>query len=122
MSADSYDDATVHTVTAPLSVTDCSALHYAPTFKVSATRDSADKQVKLSTQILQSAAEAPSGAVALAFPASVLAPNLASVQSLCPSLASGHCAPVGSATATSPLYPAPLTGQAYLTEHSAGCR
>jgi len=115
VSVNSYDDPTVHTVTAPLTVTKCSAVPYAPAFSVTAVRDSADKQVKLTTTIVQSAAQAPSSAVALAFPVSVLAPNLGSVQSLCPSLASGHCAPVGSASATSPLYPTALTGQAYLT-------
>jgi len=120
VSADSYSDATVHTVSAPLAVTGCSALAYSPSFKVSATRDSADRQVALGTTVTQSATEAPSRAVSLAFPTSVLGPNLQSIQALCLNLSSGTCQSVGSASATSPLYPATLTGAAYLTGNSSG--
>jgi hypothetical protein len=45
----------------------------------------------------------------------MLAPNLGSLSVLCQSLASGKCTPVGTVTAASPLYPKPLSGQAYLT-------
>jgi hypothetical protein len=45
----------------------------------------------------------------------VLTPNLFVGSALCANVASGKCAPVGSAVAASPLYPAPLTGSAYLT-------
>jgi hypothetical protein len=114
VSADSYGDATVHTVTAPLPVTGCAALAYSPAFTVSAARDSADRQVKLSTTITQAATEAPSRSVSLGFPTAVLVPNLGAVKNLCPTI-NGTCTPVGSATARSPLYPRPLTGQAYLT-------
>ena len=119
-SVDSYADATVHSLAAPLSVTGCSSLPYSPAFKVAATRDKADRQVALGTTVTQSADEAPSRSVSLAFPTSVLAPNLASVQALCLNLASGTCQQVGSASATSPLYPATLTGRAYLTGSSSG--
>jgi hypothetical protein len=115
VAVDSYGDATVRTVSAPLSVTGCSGLSYAPAFAVSATRDSGDEEVRLTTQITQTAGQAPSRSVTLAFLGSVLAPNLGSVKSLCQSPSSGACTPVGSATATSPLYPKPFTGQAYLT-------
>jgi uncharacterized membrane protein YgcG len=120
VSADSYSDPTVHTVSAPLSVTGCSALSYAPAFKVTAIRDSADRQVKVGTTVTQTAREAPSRSVSLAFPTAVLAPNLASIKALCLNLASGTCQSVGSASATSPLYPATLTGAAYLTGNSSG--
>ena len=120
VAVDSYTDPTVHTVTAPLSVTGCSSLAYSPAFSVTAVRDSADKQVKLTTQITQSATEAPSQSVSLGFPSSVLAPNIAAVKNLCASLSSGTCQAVGTATATSPLYPKPLTGQAYLTGSITG--
>ncbi|MGH2893676.1 MAG: hypothetical protein ACRDPM_10495, partial [Solirubrobacteraceae bacterium] len=119
-SVDSYDDAAIHPLTAPLSVTRCASLPYAPAFKVTATRDSSDRQVRLGTTITQGATEAPSRSVSLAFPTATLAPNLASIQALCVSLASGTCKQVGSASATSPLYPATLTGKAYLTGSSAG--
>jgi hypothetical protein len=119
-SVDSYDDATVHALSAPLSVTGCSSLPYTPAFKVTATRDGGDRQVKLATTVTQGANEAPSRSVSLAFPTTVLAPNLASIQALCLNLASGSCQQVGAASATSPLYPATLTGKAYLTGSSSG--
>jgi hypothetical protein len=115
VSADSYSDSTVHTVTAPLSVTGCSGLSYSPAFSVTATRDSNDPQVRILTNVTQSASEAPSRSVALALPYAQLQPNLGGLQHLCLNLASGTCTPVGSVTAASPLYPKALTGQAYLT-------
>jgi uncharacterized membrane protein YgcG len=117
---DSYKDATLHSLSAPLSVTGCSSLPFSPAFKVTATRDSTDRQVKLATTITQGASEAPSRSVTLAFRTATLAPNLASIQALCLNLASGTCTQVGSASATSPLYPATLTGKAYLTGNSSG--
>lgn len=120
VSADSYSDPTVRTVSAPLSVTGCSGLSYSPSFKVTATRDSGDRQVKLGTTVTQSATEAPSRSVSLAFPTAVLGPNLESIRALCLNLASGTCQSVGSASATSPLYPSTLTGAAYLTGNASG--
>ena len=119
-SVDSYSDTTVHPLSAPLSVTGCSALAYSPAFKVTAAQDSADRQVALASTITQAATEAPSRSVSLAFPTATLAPNLASIQALCLNLASGTCRQVGAANATSPLYPATLTGKAYLTGSPSG--
>jgi hypothetical protein len=120
VSADSYADSTTHGATAPLPVTGCSALAYAPAFRVSATRDSGDRQVRLGTTVTQTATQAPSRSVILAFPSATLAPNLESITALCLNLSSGTCQTVGSASATSPLYPATLTGKAYLTGSSSG--
>ena len=114
VAVNSDSDPTIHTVTAPLAVTGCSSLPYAPVFTVAAARDSGDEQVQLITQITQTASQSPSRSVQLAFP-QLLEPNLAAVGVLCPTLSSGKCTPVGSATAISPLYPKALTGQAYLT-------
>ena len=119
-SVDSYYDPTVHSMSAPLSVTGCSALPYSPAFKVTAAKDSADRQVTLASTITQSANEAPSRSVSLAFPTATLAPNLGSIRALCLNLASGTCKQVGAASATSPLYPATLAGKAYLTGSSSG--
>ena len=119
VSADSYSDATVHTVSAPLAVTGCSSLTYSPAFAVTATRDSADNKVKVVTQVTQSATEAPSRSVALALPDAQLQTNIDALGQLCRSLSSGTCSPVGSVTASSPDYPKPLTGQAYLTNSGA---
>jgi hypothetical protein len=117
---DSYIDSTLAAAAAPLSVTGCSALPYTPAFKVTAVRDHADRQVSLSTTLTQSAAEAPSQSVLLAFPSPTLVPNIQVAGALCANLQSGTCTPVGSVSATSPLYPRPLTGQAYLTGNILG--
>jgi hypothetical protein len=115
VSLDSYNDPTVQTVSAPLSVTGCSTLPYAPAFSVTAARDRSDQQVSLSTTVTQQATEAPNRSVSLVFPSPTLAPNIQAGGLLCLNVASGTCTPVGSVTASSPLYPSTLTGQAYLT-------
>jgi hypothetical protein len=115
VSVDSYGDSTVHTVTAPLSVTGCSSLSYSPAFSATAVRDSGDRQAHVTTQITQGASEAPSRSVILAFPFPTLGSNLGALGVICQSLSSGNCASVGSVTAVSPLYPAALSGSAYLT-------
>ena len=120
VTADSYADPTTRGTAAPLSVTGCSALAYDPAFRVSATRDRGDRQVTLATTVTQTASQAPSRSVTLAFPAATLAPNLQSISALCLNLSSGTCQTVGSASATSPLYPSALTGKAYLTGSSSG--
>jgi hypothetical protein len=120
VTVDSYADRTVHAVAAPLSVTGCSLLPYAPTFKATAARDSGDRQVKLRTVVTQTPDQAPSRSITLAFPTATLAPNLGSVQALCVNPSSGTCQAVGAVTASSPLYPTPLSGQAFLTGSSSG--
>ncbi len=112
---DSYGDPTVHTVAAPLAVTRCAALAYAPAFSVTAARDSSDQQVALSTTVTQRATEAPNRSVSLRFPTSSLSANIQSVAVLCSNVSSGTCTALGSVRANSPLYPRALTGQAYLT-------
>ncbi|MGN6869012.1 MAG: hypothetical protein ACTHMY_11490 [Solirubrobacteraceae bacterium] len=117
---DSYNDPTLQAVAAPLSVTGCSSLPYAPAFDVSVVRDRADRQVSLSTTVTQLPTEAPNRSVSLAFPLATLEPNLQVAGALCVNLASGTCTPVGSVTADSPLYPRALAGQAYLTGNILG--
>jgi hypothetical protein len=120
IAVNSYGASAVHSASAPLSVTRCSALTFSPAFRVTGTLDHGDKQVAVTTDITQAATEAPSRSVALSLPVSVLTQNIAAVRLLCASVASGTCIPVGSVTAGSPLYPKPLTGQAYLTGSFAG--
>ena len=120
VNTDSYSDATLHTVTAPLLVTGCSSLSFSPNFSATGARDTSDRQVRLATEVTQAADESPSRALSLAFPTATLAPNLQSIQSLCLNPASGTCSPVGSVSATSPLYPAALHGTAYLTGSPTG--
>jgi hypothetical protein len=115
VASSSYSDSTVHTVSAPLTVTGCSSLPFTPAFAVTAARDSGDQGVALTTDITQGAGQAAPKSVALALPASVLSPNVSAIGNLCQNPSSGSCQAVGSASATSPLYPKALSGQAYLT-------
>jgi uncharacterized membrane protein YgcG len=119
ISGDSYGDATTRSAPpAPLHVTACAALPFAPKFTVTAAEDSGDNGVKVVTDITQKANEATSRSVALAFPPAVLAPNAAAVINggiLCADPSFATCKTVGSASSTSPLYPKPLIGKTYLT-------
>ena len=119
VSADSYSDPTVHSVTAPLHVTGCTTLPYAPKLSVSAVKDSSDREVKITAGVTQAATESPTKSLSLAFPDAALGVNLAAVKLLCADVTKG-CTPVGTATATSPLYPKPLTASAYLTGTALG--
>jgi hypothetical protein len=117
VSADSYSDPTVHTTSAPLTVTGCSKLPFTPSFHLTATRDAGDPGVQIVTEVTQPAspAQATSKSVQLTLPAPVLAPNAgASSRVACANIASGTCTPIGSATSVSPLYPVPLNGKVYL--------
>jgi hypothetical protein len=120
ISVDSYNDSTVQQVSAPLSVTGCSSLPYAPKATVSAVKDSGDRVVAITTAVTQAANESPNKNLTLAFPDSTLGVNLAAVKLLCLNVSSGSCTPVGTATAVSPLYPTPLTANAYLTGTALG--
>jgi len=118
--ADSYSDPTQRTAGAPLQVVDCAKLAYSPAFRVTATRDSGDVGAQITSDITQPAspAQATSRTVRLTLPPAVLAPNVAAVLSggiLCADPGSGTCKTIGTASATSPLYPTPLTGKDYLT-------
>ena len=120
VTTDSYSDSTSHTASAPLQVTGCPALPFTPAFNVTATKDAADSGTQVISDITQPAspAQATPQSVSLALPADVLSPNAHSVLSggiLCADPASGTCKTIGTATATSPLYPVPLTGSDYLT-------
>jgi hypothetical protein len=115
VTANSYSSATTTTGSAPLTVTGCASEPFAPGFAVSIAKDSADDGVAVTTDVTQTAAQAPARSVSLAFPTDALVPNVDVIGSLCANPTAGTCAPVGSAVAASPLYPAPLTGNAYLT-------
>jgi hypothetical protein len=115
VTADSYLDTTPVTGSAPLTVTGCGSLPFTPGFAVSVTKDTGDSNVAVSTDITQTAGQADARSVSLAFPSGVLSPNLGVVSVLCSNPTTGTCTSIGSAKAVSPLYPAPLVGQAYLT-------
>jgi hypothetical protein len=120
VTTDSYSDPTPHTASAPLQVTGCAALPFTPAFHVTATKDAGDSGTQVISDITQPArpAQATPQSVSLALPGAVLSPNANAVLSgglLCANPASGTCKTIGTATATSPLYPVPLTGTDYLT-------
>lgn len=115
VSVNSYDDlSSTHTVSAPLTVKGCSSLPYKPHLAVSVVEDHAP-QVQLTTKVTQAADESPTRSLSLGFPGTTLALNIESINKLCSDVSSGTCTPVGTATAVSPLYPDPLTANAYLT-------
>lgn len=116
---DSYSDPTVQNLSAPLQVTGCSSLPYAPKATVTATKDSADRVVAVTTGVTQAANESPTKNLSLSFPDAALGVNLAAIKLLCANPPTG-CSPVGTATATSPLYPTALTAPAYLTGTALG--
>lgn len=107
--ADSQQSATGKTATAPVPVTNCAGLAYAPKLAASATKDAADPGVKIVTAVTQGATESPSRTVALTVPAATFTANLAGAAPLLNSTT-----PVGSAVAISPLLPGTLTGLVYL--------
>jgi hypothetical protein len=121
VTGDSYSDPTTQkTASAPLKVTGCKGLPFTPAFHNTAARDSTDSGVQIVTDITQRAAppQATSRTVALALPAAVLSPNVAAVLTggiLCTNPAFAGCKTIGSASATSPLYPKALTGRTFLT-------
>jgi uncharacterized membrane protein YgcG len=119
VSTDSYD-APSSSTSSPLTVTGCASGSYAPKFSLTAARDANNNEVKLTANITQGSGQLTTGTTVLAFPTNVLTPNLGVAADLCTNLASGSCTPVGSATAVSPVYPTPLSGQAYLTGNASG--
>jgi hypothetical protein len=118
VAADSFDDPTLKSAQTPLPVTGCSSLSYQPKYSLTVARDTGDRVVKVSTTIKQGATESPSSSIVLAFPSNVIAPSLSGLSNLCSTAALSGCTPIGSVTATSPLYPKPLAGKAYLTGQS----
>ncbi len=123
VTADSYNDPTPLTASAPVHVTGCSKLPYAPVLGVSAVKDKSDSGVQVVTDVTQTADQATSRTVALTLPPKVLQPNLAAVLQaglVCTTPVLAKCKTIGSASATSPLYPTPLIGKDYLTATFAG--
>lgn len=120
VTANSYSDDTLKTTSAPLQVTGCSALKINPTFTVTATRDTADPGVEVTTDLKQpdTADQATSRTVVLMLPPKVLGANVGAVLSgglLCTDPSFASCKTIGTVLTRSPLYPSALTGKAYLT-------
>ena len=109
VSADSALSTTVETTSAPLTVTGCSTLPFTPVLTATATKDAGDDNVLVTTDVTQTAGQAADKTLTLAVPAAVT-PNATNAIS-----ALGSGATVGTATATSPLIPIPLSGKVTLT-------
>ncbi|HET9125925.1 MAG TPA: hypothetical protein VFN65_13680 [Solirubrobacteraceae bacterium] len=121
LSATSYNaPSTSVPASTPLPVTGCASLPFNPQYTFQAVKDAHDRAISITTTITQTAAESPDGTVSLAFPRSSMSAALGGLHNLCQSVASGTCTPVGSVMATSPDYPATLTGKAYLTGNLHG--
>jgi hypothetical protein len=116
VAADSYADPAQRTTSAPLHVTGCSQLAFSPQFHVTAVKDAHDNGVQLSTDLTQPPGQATARTVTLTLPNRVVASNFGLVSHgiLCANPSSSTCKTIGSATATSPLYPTPLRGNVYL--------
>jgi hypothetical protein len=110
--ADTQFGSTPLTATAPFNVTGCTSLPFTPQLKITATKDTADNNVALTTSSIQqnALAQAADKTVTLTVPPAVLSPNLTNALAL---LNSGTS--VGTATAISPLLPVPMTGHVTLT-------
>jgi hypothetical protein len=104
LTADSQQDPTVKTTTAPLTVTGCPGLPYAPKLTAAIAANSTGGAV-LTLGVTQAANESANKTIVLSFPPG-LAPNATNDL---PCLTGAGCT-IGSATATSPLVPIPLKG------------
>ena len=99
------------TTTAPLNVTGCSGLPYAPALAVSEARDAKDQGATLGLDVTQAATDAASKTIVFKLP-SGLGVN-AAADARCLTGAGAGCV-IGTATATSPLAPTKLTGNVAL--------
>jgi hypothetical protein len=97
--------------------TGCSSLAYNPQLSAAATLDPGDSGVSYTAGYAQSATEAATSSLKLTTPPS-LSPSFAALAG-CATAADGSvCGQLGTATATTPFLPAPLTGQLQLISHS----
>ena len=106
------NDPSVTTATAPLNVTGCSTLPYAPALTASVTKDAKDSGGELVLGITQAAGESSNKSITLGLGGSIT-PNVgADVPCL---TGSGPGCTIGTATATSPLVPSPALASGTIT-------
>ncbi len=119
VTADSYGDSTPQSDTAPLTVTGCTGLPYAPLLTASLIKDAKDQGGALDLGITQAATESANQSITLGLGTAVT-PNLGTVL---PCLTgSGPGCTIGTASASSPLVPSAdlATGTVTLSETGAG--
>ena len=104
VTADSQQVATSQNAGAPLNVTGCSGLPYAPTVSATETKDAKDNGATLVFNVTQAADEAATKSIALKLP-SGLGVNLSADVTCLTGTGSG--CNVGTASATSPIVPNP---------------
>lgn len=102
VTADSFQSTTAQTATAPLNVTACNALTYAPLLTASLIKDAKDQGGELDLGITQAATESANQSITLGL-GKALTPNIGTVL---PCLTgSGPGCTIGTAEASSPLVP-----------------
>jgi len=95
------------TATAPLTVTGCSGLPYAPKLAVSEASDAKGRGATLGLHVTQAASQAATKTIVLKLPSGLRVNDAADAECL---RGAGPGCVVGTATATSPLAPTKLTG------------
>jgi hypothetical protein len=103
--------------TSSFTPTHCERLAYAPRLAASATVDPHDDGAQLSTSLTQSSGEAATKSVSLTLPAG-LGARLSALGTACGAADLSQCPALGSATITTPLLGAPLTGKIVLVGRS----
>ncbi len=102
MTADPSQSGTTQTATAPLNVTGCTGLPYAPLLTASVIKDAKDQGGELDLGITQGATESANQTITLGL-GKALAPNITT--DLPCLTGSGPACSIGTAAATSPLFP-----------------
>jgi hypothetical protein len=99
--------------------TGCGAVAYSPKLYATATLDPSDSGVAYSTTITQSPYEAGTQSLSITTPQS-LSPSLKEAAAACTLSVLAQCPAIGTATATTPLLPQPLSGNVVLVSHPGG--
>lgn len=102
LSADSYLSSTMESANAPLTVTGCAGLPYAPKFSAKVTKDSSNTGAKVVLTTTQAANESASKVIEFNIPTTAIGLNLSADT---PCVTSGTACTIGTASATSPLVP-----------------
>jgi hypothetical protein len=119
LSIDSYQVApTAATAASSFTPAGCGSLSYQPQLALSASVDPSDNGIAFRASLSQAPGEAATSSVALFLP-SGLAPNRSALSSGCSASDLSTCPTMGTATATTPLLAAPVTGRLVLAAGGA---
>jgi hypothetical protein len=111
LAIDSYQVApTAATAASSFTPVGCGSLPYQPQLTLAASIDPSDNGVGFRASLTQAASEAATSSIALFLP-SGLAPSLPALSSSCAASDVSTCPAVGTASASTPLLPSPVTGR-----------